>query len=481
METQSLIHPLFADLSDFLGQHQWQGLFSETEWLELQHITLTSPPSLQQQQDFWKRVLISWDNRNLDHFRQAHQEVMQIARHYLMLGNKHLDWKFAAEPLLLTLAETQVDQQQKQLIFWKFEYQQKLSRLAALEAENESARAEYYALMELSQFIGIRLKKDEGEILQHALDGLMGVLDAAYTAAFVCEQPCSSTGTLYVYHYGQMEVFTDVEMAHIPTWINLFQQPQARLFQSKALQALTPEDTPLLGKVIPEGGSLLMGPLNPSELLGLVMASSSDPGGLQGFRQFFEIISTHITNSLQNTRLHARINEMAIRDAITGLYNRHHVEERLRQSFDRAKRYTRELSVIMVDIDRFKAINDTYGHQVGDQVLRQVSTTMGQRLRSTDVIGRFGGEEFMLILDETGHAGAKIVARNLVRIVESSPILLADGRQVPVTVSAGIATYPQDGASSETIVRVADTGLYQAKNTGRNRVCYTGEEVDMLQ
>ncbi len=480
METQSLIDPLFADLTHFLNQQQWQGLFSESEWLELQHITVSSP-NLQQQQDFWKRVLITWDNRNLDHFRQAHQEVMQIARHYLTLGHQHLGWNFPAEPLLLALAETQVDQQQKQLIFWKFEYQQKLSRLGALEAENESARAEYYALMELSQFIGIRLKKDEGEILQHALDGLMGVLDAAYTAAFVCEQPRSSNGTLYVYHYGQMEVFPDMEMAHIPTWINLFQQPQARLFQAQALQALTPEDTPLLGKIIPEGGSLLMGPLNPSELLGLVMASSSDPGGLQGFRQFFEIISTHITNSLQNTRLHMRINEMAIRDAITGLYNRHHVEERLRQSFDRAKRYTRELSVIMVDIDRFKAINDTYGHQVGDQVLRQVSTTMGQRLRSTDVIGRFGGEEFMLILDETGHAGAQIVARNLVRIVEASPILLPDGRQVPVTVSAGIATYPQDGASAETIVKVADTGLYQAKNTGRNRVCYTGGEVDMLQ
>jgi diguanylate cyclase (GGDEF)-like protein/PAS domain S-box-containing protein len=174
----------------------------------------------------------------------------------------------------------------------------------------------------------------------------------------------------------------------------------------------------------------------------------------------------------------AELERLSRTDALTGLYNRRHMDERLAQAGALAGRHGRPLSVLMVDVDRFKQINDTYGHDVGDLVLVTVAERLGTQIRTEDVLGqwegersndlgRWGGEEFLLILPEIGLANAQVVAERLRALVEATTIELADGRALGVTVSVGVASDVADGLSG--LLRRADVALYRAKAAGRNR------------
>ena len=162
----------------------------------------------------------------------------------------------------------------------------------------------------------------------------------------------------------------------------------------------------------------------------------------------------------------AQFREMAVTDFLTGLYIRRYFMVKLQDELHRAERYSKVLSVAMADIDRFKTINDTYGHTIGDKVLKAASNFLQQNLRQADVIARYGGEEFVIFFPETDKKSASILAERL--RVGFSKIKL-DG--LPnLSISIGIASYPEDGKDIENLIHNADAAMYTAKQEGRNRV-----------
>lgn len=165
------------------------------------------------------------------------------------------------------------------------------------------------------------------------------------------------------------------------------------------------------------------------------------------------------------------LERLSISDGLTGLYNHRHIHELLDGEFERAKRSGHTLSIAMIDFDHFKQVNDTYGHLAGDRVLVQLADLLRLTTREIDRIGRYGGEEFMVILPETDiENGARFVERLRGTVAEHD---FEIGREEPIrmTISAGVACYPHPGVPTvETLVRLADEALYAAKAAGRNRV-----------
>lgn len=169
----------------------------------------------------------------------------------------------------------------------------------------------------------------------------------------------------------------------------------------------------------------------------------------------------------------ARFEVLALTDPLTQTHNRRALMERLTAELERARRYALHLSMLMVDLDHFKAINDSYGHVVGDEVLRGVARVLQREARTVDIVARFGGEEFVVVLPETGEEGAVALAERIrVRVSETAPVPGGEYGWLRVTVSVGVATVPSPRVNSpEELIALADEALYRAKAQGRNRVC----------
>jgi diguanylate cyclase (GGDEF)-like protein len=163
-----------------------------------------------------------------------------------------------------------------------------------------------------------------------------------------------------------------------------------------------------------------------------------------------------------------RLHELATRDALTGTYNRRYLEELLRTEVERADRYSRPLTVAMIDVDHFKRVNDTYGHPVGDEVLRAIVSRCQKAIRISDALGRYGGEEFVLVLPETALNEARVVAERVRNSVSGALVVVGD-RALPITVSIGLASF-QNKEKAEALLARADKALYAAKAAGRNRL-----------
>jgi diguanylate cyclase (GGDEF)-like protein len=162
--------------------------------------------------------------------------------------------------------------------------------------------------------------------------------------------------------------------------------------------------------------------------------------------------------------------EKSHHDPLLGIYNRRYLENRLGMELSFAMRHETTLSLVLFDIDHFKRINDTLGHQAGDEVLKQVARLIGLQLRTEDVFARYGGEEFAILLRDVGSLGAAVVAERVRKQLDASP-LRVDGGDVVVTASAGCASFSEcDPPTAEQLVALADDRLYQAKRSGRNRV-----------
>jgi diguanylate cyclase (GGDEF)-like protein len=165
-----------------------------------------------------------------------------------------------------------------------------------------------------------------------------------------------------------------------------------------------------------------------------------------------------------------RAEERASHDGLTGLYNHRTFYSLLNDEIVRTQRYKHPLSLLMLDIDRFKRVNDTHGHQAGDAILKGLSDLLGKQARATDRVCRYGGEEITVILPETEAAAAMIIAERLRAAVERQSFDIDGGKTVGITVSIGVATYPQPVDTMEQLVKAADTAMYAAKQGGRNRV-----------
>ena len=171
----------------------------------------------------------------------------------------------------------------------------------------------------------------------------------------------------------------------------------------------------------------------------------------------------------ENARLFSQVREMATVDGLTGLYNRNHFFAEADRRLRHARHHRQPIAAIMVDIDHFKRINDSYGHPVGDEVIRVVAERLRGAARDGDVLGRYGGEEFALLSARPGNAAAELAER-LRQTVAGEPLLTAAG-SLPVTISVGLAYVDGGGEDLTQLLTRADHALYQAKQTGRDRVC----------
>jgi two-component system cell cycle response regulator len=163
---------------------------------------------------------------------------------------------------------------------------------------------------------------------------------------------------------------------------------------------------------------------------------------------------------------------LAVRDGLTGLFNHREFYRRLEEEIERVRRYGHPCSLLMLDIDHFKKINDTHGHQAGDRVLRILANWIRSEVRPTDQVSRYGGEEFTIILPETPETEALKAAERIRKGISECEITLLNGEELNVTLSFGVATFPNDAKSAEELVAHADRALYAAKDAGRNRVCH---------
>jgi two-component system chemotaxis response regulator CheY len=170
---------------------------------------------------------------------------------------------------------------------------------------------------------------------------------------------------------------------------------------------------------------------------------------------------------------------LAMQDGLTGLLNRRAIEAQARAELSRAERQGAPLSLVLLDIDHFKAVNDRYGHDVGDQALRHVAQVLAAYVRTYDWAGRWGGEEFLVLFPGAEPSGAVIAADRIRTAIAESPLRLEDGVTVTLTISLGVAALsgpPAGPASLTELVRRADEALYRAKHEGRNRVCAFGNQ-----
>ena len=161
--------------------------------------------------------------------------------------------------------------------------------------------------------------------------------------------------------------------------------------------------------------------------------------------------------------------QFSIKDGLTGLFNRKSFDDKLESEFSRSKRYGHSLSMVMIDIDFFKKVNDTYGHLAGDAVLTNLSKLFGRYFRSVDYIARYGGEEFAIILPETPINGA-VLTTERIRMAVSNNEVFVNQHKISVTISAGIAEYLPNMTNRDQLIDAADKKLYEAKNNGRNKV-----------
>lgn len=169
---------------------------------------------------------------------------------------------------------------------------------------------------------------------------------------------------------------------------------------------------------------------------------------------------------------------LAVKDSLTGLYNHGYIKERLEQEISRAKRFNHLISLMMIDIDDFKAVNDTYGHLVGDHVLRTISRLIHETVGPLGIASRYGGEEFLVLFPETNESEAKRIAENIRHKIDAHNFTLSPiGDNAPsgtpfihLTCSNGTCSFPEDGDKVDTLISKSDTAVYQAKKNGKNRV-----------
>ena len=190
-------------------------------------------------------------------------------------------------------------------------------------------------------------------------------------------------------------------------------------------------------------------------------------------KERFYILSQQFLLGIKRAILYEGVQALSIIDTLTNVFNRRYYLERFKEELERSIKFNYVFSCLMVDIDYFKSFNDRYGHIVGDAILRELSKTIQENIRQIDLLGRFGGEEFSIILSETDKDAAQFAAQRIRLAIQDKRIRVYD-EELKITVSIGISTFPYDGKDTETLIDRADSALYQAKQAGKNRVCTFG-------
>ena len=203
------------------------------------------------------------------------------------------------------------------------------------------------------------------------------------------------------------------------------------------------------------------------QLLGVMAFSSPE---FTPKPEILSIFARQAAMTIENAQLFSKVEEMALRDTLTGLYNRRYFQQILEYELNRSKRYRQPLSIIFIDLDHFKEINDQFGHSVGDIFLRQIAVKLSSLFRTTDLVARYAGDEFIAVLPTTPHDGAMILAQRIMEQLGNYQIMVR-GKTLQISVSVGVDTYEGlEGVGSVGFIDRADKAMYEAKSQGRNRV-----------
>ena len=255
-----------------------------------------------------------------------------------------------------------------------------------------------------------------------------------------------------------------------PTWagwvLRAREEPLAiRMERRSGMAIVDPKERPTTG------ASFLAVPLRAQQrVCGALLLTRSEAFTARELR-LLRIYCNQAAVAVENAIVYEQVENLAATDALTGLYNRRYLEQALARELSRAERTSSSLALLMLDIDHFKGFNDSYGHAMGDVVLKKVATTLGKTLRKADVLARFGGEEFVVLLPNVTPDGAADSAERIRARVEKAK-LHPGGPRKRVTVSVGLAMYPDHAVQKDDLLKAADRALYRAKESGRNRVCH---------
>jgi diguanylate cyclase (GGDEF)-like protein len=200
----------------------------------------------------------------------------------------------------------------------------------------------------------------------------------------------------------------------------------------------------------------------------LVLGAKRKSAFGEAVRPTLEVLARHMAVSLANARMVKTLEELATTDGLTGLLNKRAMLDIASDKVAAAVRFSRHLSVLVIDIDFFKKVNDVHGHDVGDLVIRGLGDILRRAKRTTDAVARFGGEEFVVICEETDAKGAMLLAERVRKEVEDK-VFAAGGGPLRVTCSVGVATFPEAGRDWDALFKAADAALYASKKAGRNR------------
>ncbi|ABB13740.1 GGDEF domain protein [Carboxydothermus hydrogenoformans Z-2901] len=275
----------------------------------------------------------------------------------------------------------------------------------------------------------------------------------------------------FSYHTGVIYTYSESLRKYIPRYLNTdFPELPGPEFHNTLLSEMGNRKTAALIKH-PQLGSIAVVPLqNRRDVFGyLVIVAPKGQNYSHSQLRRLENISGQVALAVYNGYLYLRLKELAQKDELTGLYNRRYFLERLNEEHLRSRRHKLNYTIVLLDIDYFKKINDTYGHDCGDLVLNDFGRFLKDTLRRTDLSARYGGEEFVVLLPQTGKKEAYLLAERLREKVKER-VLIFQGQKVKYTVSMGLAAYPEDAEEYRELLSLADKALYQAKNRGRDKV-----------
>ncbi|MCS6860187.1 MAG: sensor domain-containing diguanylate cyclase [Abditibacteriales bacterium] len=211
--------------------------------------------------------------------------------------------------------------------------------------------------------------------------------------------------------------------------------------------------------------------LSEGEVIGVLNLYHSQPEVFDERASYLlRIVASQVAATVERVLVYQQLQKQAVTDSLTGLANHGYFYRRLREEVHRAKRYQSPLSVLLIDVDNFKQMNDRYGHRTGDAVLQALASLLLTQLRDSDVVARYGGEEFGVLLPHTDLEPARVTAERLCETIRQTPIPRRRGC-LHVSVSIGVASLPSHAQSPDVLVQKADYALYQAKSAGKDRVC----------
>lgn len=317
------------------------------------------------------------------------------------------------------------------------------------------------------------------------LDELLGrILDAAQSAI-----PAAEKGTLHLVAPDSGKLQTSALLGYSESPIKVGNSEVTSEYIVEAIRERKPlliRDTDIPPPSLETGQLIADHPIRSSiiaplilgdSVLGVLSLNAPQPRAFtKADLRVLESFAATTSAAIQNARLHAKVQKMAITDPLTGLYNRRGFYELGRREIERVRRFGHPLSAILLDIDDFKLINDTYGHGTGDQVLKALADRLNNNIRGVDILGRYGGDEFSILLPETDMATANVIAGRLRRAMAKHPITTDDGL-LSVTISLGIARASEDMDDLDTLLNLADGAMYAAKQGGKDRV-QIGEAIE---